>query len=62
MDLCTGILSNEISVFYDKGPVPKEKIQDFFQQGKEKLVSNCDVQVTNIGSEIQDEQKTFFVQ
>jgi hypothetical protein len=32
MDLFTGILSNEISVFDAKVPVPKEKIQDFFQQ------------------------------
>jgi hypothetical protein len=54
MDLSTGILSNEISLFDDKGPVPTEKIQDFLQQGKEKLVSECVEQVMNIGSEIHD--------
>jgi hypothetical protein len=36
-DLYSGILSNEIFVFDDKGPVPKDKIEGFFQQGKGKL-------------------------
>ena len=36
-DLLTGINSNEITVFDKKGPVPKDKIQDFFQQGKNKI-------------------------
>ncbi len=37
-DLYTGILSNEITVFDKNGPVPKEKVEDFFKQGKDKLV------------------------
>jgi hypothetical protein len=36
--LYTSILSNEIAVFDKDGPVPKEKIEDFFKQGKDKLV------------------------
>jgi hypothetical protein len=38
LDLYTGILSNEILIFDEKGPVPKDKIEDFFQQGKGKMV------------------------
>jgi hypothetical protein len=37
MDLYSGILSNEVFVFDDKGPVPKDKIETFFQQGKGKM-------------------------
>ena len=37
-DIKDGIDSNEIAVFDSKGAVPKDKIQGFFQQGKDKLV------------------------
>ncbi len=37
IDLYTGILSNEITVFDKNGPVPKKKVEDFFKQGKDKL-------------------------
>jgi hypothetical protein len=37
LDLYTGILSNEILIFDEKGPVPKDKIEGFFQQGKGKM-------------------------
>jgi len=37
IDLYSGILSNEVFVFDDKGPVPKDKIETFFQQGKGKM-------------------------
>ncbi len=37
LDLYTGILSNEILIFDEKGPVLKDKIEGFFQQGKGKM-------------------------
>ncbi len=37
MDLYSGILSNEVFVFDSKGPVPKDKIEGFFHQGKGKM-------------------------
>jgi hypothetical protein len=37
-DLYAGILCNKITVFDKNGPVPKEKVEDFFKQGKDKLV------------------------
>jgi hypothetical protein len=37
-DLYAGILSKEILIFDEKGPVPKDKIESFFQQGKGKMV------------------------
>ncbi len=37
-DLYAGILSKEITVFDKNGPLPKKKVEDFFKQGKDKLV------------------------
>ena len=38
VDVLTAIQANEIEVTDDKGPIPKEKIEAFFKQGKDKLV------------------------
>jgi hypothetical protein len=37
-DLYNGILSNEVFIFDEKGPVPKDKIEEFFRQGKGKMI------------------------
>jgi hypothetical protein len=37
MDLNSGILSNKVFVFDDKGPVQKDKIKGFLHQGKGKM-------------------------
>jgi hypothetical protein len=37
LDLYTGVLSNEIFIFDEKGPVLKDKIEGFFHQGKGKM-------------------------
>jgi hypothetical protein len=34
LDIYTGVLSNEIFIFDEKSPVPKDKIEGFFHQGK----------------------------
>ncbi len=36
-DFYRGILSNEIFIFDSKRPVPKDKIEEFYQQGKGKM-------------------------
>jgi hypothetical protein len=41
-DLYAGILSKEITVFDKNGPGPKEKVEDFFKQGKDKQVLHED--------------------
>jgi len=42
-DFYNGILSNEVMIFDSKGPVPKEKIEEFFSQGKNKLVLHASI-------------------
>jgi len=38
VDAYTAILANEIEVVDKKGEIPKEKVESFFKQGKDKLV------------------------
>jgi hypothetical protein len=53
-DFYSGILSNEILIFDSKGPVPKDKIEEFFQQGKGKMSLHASLRWT-VG--ISDDQK-----
>jgi hypothetical protein len=40
-DFYSGILFKEIFIFDSKGPVLKDKIEEFFQQGKRKMTQHA---------------------